>query len=211
LGYPLALLEVHVFVHVVCALMMYAIWFKKPVDIRHAVDVTDQIPEHLRTISFSNQLRVNNIEARNERLSGSRFEWVMVLFGSLILMNAAYGGVHLSTWNFDFPTGIERLLWKSSCIMTLSGSLVAPGYITWGESIIGQSIFEGTLRVFKLWRSPDSVAHFIMGIIAGIAILASPFLLAARIFLVVESFISLRDVPTGVYATVPWAQYIPHI
>jgi hypothetical protein len=27
-GYPISLLELHTFVHVICALMMYALWFK---------------------------------------------------------------------------------------------------------------------------------------------------------------------------------------
>jgi hypothetical protein len=195
--------------------MMYALWLKKPMDIRQAVDVTHQLPEHLDIISFSTQRRVGNLEIGHGYLAAIRFKRstkTMFLFGSLILMNAAYGGAHLSTWNFDFPTGIERLLWKSSCIMTLSGSLVVPGYHAWGWHILETgSISEGTLEVFWGWRLFNSVAPFPVGPMAGIAILASPFLLAARIFLVVESVISLRDVPTGVYATVPWAQYIPHI
>jgi hypothetical protein len=29
----LALLEVHIFVHVLCALTMYGLWFKKPMDV----------------------------------------------------------------------------------------------------------------------------------------------------------------------------------
>jgi hypothetical protein len=33
----------------------------------------------------------------------------------------------------------------------------------------------------------------------------------ARVFVVVESSISLRSVPIGVYAEVPWADFIPHI
>lgn len=32
----------------------------------------------------------------------------------------------------------------------------------------------------------------------------------AHIFLVNESFVSLRHVPIGVYTAVPWANYIPH-
>ncbi|MCJ1271471.1 hypothetical protein MMC22_011372 [Lobaria immixta] len=41
--------------------------------------------------------------------------------------------------------------------------------------------------------------------------LASILIPAARIFLVLESFLSLRYVPIGVYAAVPWVQNIPHI
>ncbi|KAH6682341.1 hypothetical protein F5X68DRAFT_25372 [Plectosphaerella plurivora] len=33
-GLPLTLLEVHTMVHVVCAFVMYALWFKKPVNVR---------------------------------------------------------------------------------------------------------------------------------------------------------------------------------
>lgn len=34
---------------------------------------------------------------------------------------------------------------------------------------------------------------------------------ASRLYLVTESFLSLRHVPIGAYAAVPWVQTIPHI
>ncbi|KAK4205012.1 hypothetical protein QBC40DRAFT_325615 [Triangularia verruculosa] len=36
-GFPLALIEIHVLVHVVCAAVMYAFWLKKPLDIREPI------------------------------------------------------------------------------------------------------------------------------------------------------------------------------
>ena len=33
----------------------------------------------------------------------------------------------------------------------------------------------------------------------------------SRLYIVVEAFISLRHVPIGVYAAVPWVQAIPHV
>lgn len=45
-------------------------------------------------------------------------------------------------------------------------------------------------------------------ILAGFAILLYGF---GRVYIVVESFISLRRVPVGVYGAVNWAQYIPHL
>jgi hypothetical protein len=33
----------------------------------------------------------------------------------------------------------------------------------------------------------------------------------ARIFVIIESFISIRHVPIGVYADPSWARYIPHL
>jgi hypothetical protein len=35
--------------------------------------------------------------------------------------------------------------------------------------------------------------------------------IGARIFVVVESFISIRRLPLGVFVTVDWADYIPHL
>ena len=51
-----------------------------------------------------------------------------------------------------------------------------------------------------------------LGIILAISIIAGALLFVfARIFIVVESFISLRHVPLGVYVHVGWAKYIPHL
>lgn len=33
-GYPVTLLEIHTLVHAGCAVMMYILWFKKPLDVR---------------------------------------------------------------------------------------------------------------------------------------------------------------------------------
>ena len=52
----------------------------------------------------------------------------------------------------------------------------------------------------------------LFGIALAIAIVAGALLLVfARVFIVVESFISLRHVPLGVYIYVRWAKYIPHL
>ena len=42
------------------------------------------------------------------------------------------------------------------------------------------------------------------------ALLALAYSLS-RVYLVVESFISLRHAPIGAYAAVPWVEAVPHI
>jgi hypothetical protein len=96
----------------------------------------------------------------------------------------------------------------------------------WTEAIFWNGFSESTKEIITDW-SCKSVTRFILyhdsnikasdssgiafQVLICLAIITSPILTAARLYLVVESFISLRDVPAGVYATVPWAQYIPHI
>ena len=48
-------------------------------------------------------------------------------------------------------------------------------------------------------------------IVCVVAAAAALLYTLARVFIVVESFISLRHVATGVYSGVTWAQYIPHL
>jgi hypothetical protein len=93
--------------------------------------------------------------------------------------------------------------------------LLAPGFSHWSVHVFQEEtgFIAGTKRVITLVGDGREVRkHYRLSALVGcFAMLFSPLLLAARLFLVVESFISLRDVPSGVYATVPWAQYIPHI
>ncbi|KAL8681267.1 MAG: hypothetical protein Q9224_006866, partial [Gallowayella concinna] len=46
-GLPLSVLEVHVLVHAGCALIMYVLWFNKPMDIDEPTDVSPKIPEKI--------------------------------------------------------------------------------------------------------------------------------------------------------------------
>ncbi|KAL8687714.1 MAG: hypothetical protein Q9218_006194, partial [Villophora microphyllina] len=46
-GLPLSVLEVHVLVHAGCALMMYTLWFNKPLDVEASLDVTSRIPDEV--------------------------------------------------------------------------------------------------------------------------------------------------------------------
>jgi hypothetical protein len=180
---------------------MYALWLKKPMDIRSAVVVHDMVTE-------SRSSRALNIKGTFLTDKSDTPFWGLMI--SLTTICALYGGIHLSTWNFDFPSNTERLLWKISGIITVSASLVAPGWLIWAESIfyIG---FVHAMRASLFNWSDRTLIVTIFRINTCIAVVTSPVILAARLFLVIESFISLRDVPAGVYATVPWAQYIPHI
>jgi len=47
--------------------------------------------------------------------------------------------------------------------------------------------------------------------IVGFGLVISPLFLVARVLIVIVAFTSVRSVPAGVYASIPWTQYIPHI
>ena len=143
-------------------------------------------------------IRVGDRADNFEDLHGSTFSIVIQI---LILM--AYGGVHLSAWNSHFPTKIEMWLWRASALL-LAGTtplvfaFAIPGILYLIINEISKTL--GKLCRFVFW---------VLMCILGPAVFAA--YVFARFFLVVESFISLRSVPIGVYSAVPWSSYVPHI
>ena len=126
----------------------------------------------------------------------------------------AYGGIHLSAWNFEFPTEVERLLWKIAAICTMAGM---PASIAVCSTLAMMGIIAMILESeeSKLGRARvgwpfEMPMWFVFGLGLLYAGLAGLLYVLSRIFLVVESLISLRHVPIGAYAAIPWVQDIPH-
>ena len=118
----------------------------------------------------------------------------VIALGSMFLVTAAYGGIHMAAWNYDFPTHAERLLWRIACIilpsfMPLCGSA---RYFDKAPTMV----FGSRYSEYFLWL---------------IIILVVSIFAAARIYIVVESVISIRHVPNGVYVMISWVNYIPHL
>ena len=122
-----------------------------------------------------------------------------VLVILLVALPLVYGGIHLTTWNFRFPSQAEHILWKIASI-DIMGTI--PLVLTFfGCIYVWSTYYEGASDV-----SP-SVKYISWILLTPMSI----FYALSRIYIVVESFISLRHVPIGVYAVVPWVQDIPHI
>jgi len=115
-------------------------------------------------------------------------------------MPVVYGGVHLTALHFDFPSLVEAKLWLASSIYTMASLPV------W--------IMVGTVPnvLCTERRKRHSCAGFILDVMKALlfAVALLGYVLA-RMYLVVESFISLRAQPIGVYWTPSWLQMIPHV
>ena len=127
-----------------------------------------------------------------------------------IPLTAAYGGIHLSTWNFEFPSRIESIIWRTACFIIMGSFfpvLAMPSLfsIIYEIDDIDPSLPSRVGRVERVWQIlSQSIVYGFMSMLFFCYV-------ASRSYLVVESFISLRHVPIGVYAAVPWVQNIPHV
>ncbi|KAL8640079.1 MAG: hypothetical protein Q9228_002963 [Teloschistes exilis] len=147
----------------------------------------------------------------------------------MMLPGLLYGGLHLTLWAHDFPTRVEGLLWRISAVALIaipvatalpliiyntlsrsnrrrsdaeqSNNKNNPAKAETGDGFLGETITKSALSL------PQRIC-----VDLAVAIVLSVFLLYvfSRVFIIVESFISLRRVPVGVYKDVGWSKYVPH-
>lgn len=125
-----------------------------------------------------------------------------------LLVGFAYLGIHFAGWNFYFPTSTERTLWRLASLWFIS--LLAVYYIestleTFFCRQVGKCFFIKEANTLTELRElfPRRVLSFIL----------MPFFGSygvARVYIIVEGFISLRRLPLSAYESVEWASVIPH-
>lgn len=110
---------------------------------------------------------------------------------------AAYGALHVAAWREFFPSRVERVLWVASALV-----IAASGVGVWLFFLAKEAV--GRLEAWVVgWRARSGVRG------AGRVVLA--LFVLARVYLVVEAFVSLREVPVAVYATPGWTDLLPHL
>lgn len=116
----------------------------------------------------------------------------------LAFAGSAYGGLHLSAWNDYFPTQTERWLW------------IACALATGASGVILALFFLATQKI----RAFENLEHFIRNnrkVKWTGAFLITPLFITARVYIVLEAFISLRRAPEDIYKTPEWSNYFPHL
>ncbi|KAK0616740.1 hypothetical protein B0T14DRAFT_568320 [Immersiella caudata] len=128
-----------------------------------------------------------------------------------------YGGVHAVAWNDYFPSETERHLWRLSTVYVASSGLlwlalkVVQVALLWirGPDSKNQNRGNGLQHCLRYFVAPLSA--IIVMIPIYLMAMASCIYVAARVYLVLEAFVSLRDVPQAVYLTPQWTQYLIHV
>lgn len=160
-----------------------------------------------RALQLGRPLKYQSSNVRFSVLSNVFSTPNVLLWIALAIIPSAYGGVHLTALNLSFSTTTERLLWKVSCYyLVAAAGFICIFCIIW-EAYNSSHSYRLYSSALARWWFRQKYMRRIMrqcfelsfwGILSlfPLAVLAY---VAARIFLVVESFISLRQVPIGVY------------
>ena len=129
--------------------------------------------------------------------------------GAFAVAGLLYSGWHLTAWAGPFRTEVEGLLWRIAALgVGPAGLLLAAAF-----PVVKAWIWlreEGVER-FKLPKAVGLVFDLAFSVILSFVFPVLVLLVFCRVYLVVESFLSLPYVPDGVFVLPDWSPYFPHI
>lgn len=128
----------------------------------------------------------------------------MLMGMALWFASIAFGAVHVAAWNDNFPTTTEKWLWRISSL-----------YLAWAGLLWLSVCFFGAVshRFVVIWdrcitgHASKPVYMFLIPLCS----ICGTIYAFARVFLVIESVISLRKLPPRMYLTPDWSEMIPHL
>lgn len=230
---PMSLLELHVAIHILIAGVVYLFWWNKPLDVYEPItlnyaygpvpprperirrkkgllDIMDTFPllRRWRTPTFpsgepeaatppvASDARsqtdggASTVESFGEDVAHKDITDILGDNWQALIFYLIYAGLHATAWNSQFPTVVECWLWRCSCLVV--------GAVPIG--LVMLMFFEKFCRTGSvLTRCKQAVYHTLKIL----------YLIGSGCLLV-ESFVSLRCMPSGAYKTVVWENYIPH-
>ncbi|KAG1730948.1 uncharacterized protein EDB91DRAFT_737112 [Suillus paluster] len=107
-----------------------------------------------------------------------------------------FGGIHCLGWNFLFHRQTEQLLWRAASLMIMC----SPVPILLFSGIILSGIDKSSVLIEIIGNS-----LFVASIISIL------IYITARVTLIVLMILSLQSLPSGVYNTVAWTKFFPHL
>ncbi|GKZ36548.1 hypothetical protein AbraIFM66950_007701 [Aspergillus brasiliensis] len=134
----------------------------------------------------------------------SQRTWLLVSIQAMV-----HPAVHLLGWNHVFPTSTEQLLWRIMSVFLASG-LPLSSMLRITLTALG---FDGHQSLTWIWVQPrgQDEKGWRAWVLDVVMSFISACLVPARLFIIIEAFISLRRLPWSSYETVEWTSFIPHV
>ncbi|KAG8525998.1 uncharacterized protein KY384_000760 [Bacidia gigantensis] len=135
----------------------------------------------------------------------------------LPLLILAYSAFHLCAWNAQFPTTIERWMWRGAGLAILATPFA--GVLSFCttldiEQVLGTDQVTQTKPFWSRYPFTKLCLRILFECIRTPTLWAwSTILLAAvfgRLYFLVEAFVCLRQQTPDLYKTVQWTQFWPH-
>jgi len=149
-----------------------------------------------------NNHRIPTFYALNPDVDAELREDLFVGHVLIICIGVVFGGIHVLGWfKPSFPTHAEMIVWRICTVIILALPVLYGVPILFVRAILPK---EG--RITRI-RS----ANMIVTVIRAVQAVVPPLYILARLVLIIEAVIALRNVPSTGFETVEWTKYVPHI
>ncbi|EHK45897.1 hypothetical protein TRIATDRAFT_39935 [Trichoderma atroviride IMI 206040] len=187
--------------------------------------VDDLTPSWALNIQPFIKLPVGPHERPLPRIGDSRLPWLETLESLyLCLATVVYASVHLTGWNFEFPSRVEQILWRVSSLILVGTTALF--WVLEAGAILqrygsDQKIWTRMLRKEdkksdqqrdlekeeEAWAPKQLPLVWEFWSILPIALIYA----TARAYILVEPLLGLRSMQAGAFDTVDWMAFIPHV
>jgi hypothetical protein len=210
---PITTLEIVTVGYVVCALITYSCYWHKPQDAEVPILVNCK---SLTRASFLKQIKSVHDTPFKHR-------WWARAFACMVA--GTFGAVHCTAWNFCFPTSAEGEMWRVGSVLIVvipsaitcfgphfySKSLRIPDWLPdWLQDLLPDCLPKWLVHsVMMLSKVLGKMLAVVLVLVLGLVLILG--CVVFRPFLSIEPFIAFRSVPVGIFYTVNWSNWIPHV
>ncbi|KAF5530783.1 hypothetical protein FMEXI_13310 [Fusarium mexicanum] len=219
-GYTISLLELATLAFIFCAFIMHVFWWNKPFDVESRRVIT-AISPNVKSTAGPNTLSMDDLTVSDKKLYRERIEDLSrdKLFDlvfeslamadpdeedqpfayylpsiSLYIASTTFLAIHLSAWNWEFPSELVRSLWRWLNVGTLVASFIPIISIT---------------KAF--WDIRSQTINDFLDIVVFLTIAASgATYIVLRLVVLGLTFYCLSSMPERAYDTVDWLAWVPH-
>ena len=195
------LLEVSTLAYAACALTAYTAWWKKPQNstLPIMIPCSDKALPQANTdkpLYYSDAFWPEYVWGSQHWGREVYIESEILVIGLYLLCPAVFGAIHVASWNIKLLSNVEQWLWRASALYCVAIGMIVTLITGFSQSLNRQS-----------WISISTyyiLMTFALGVIPLVYVIA-------RLFMIVEVFLSLRALPASAYESVRWSSFIPHI
>jgi hypothetical protein len=157
------------------------------------------VGEYLKSHCLNLDLNLDNTGLIRDRL--------IIINLMMPATSMVYGAIHISSWNYFFPTLWERDFWRLNSVLT---TISVPLLVVYHISLYLWNKGTTYARAYNSWSAASVAILVIFLILFAPFALFGVLVIVSRIYMFVQAFVSIREVPKGVYVSVNWLELIPH-